>query len=670
MERGTVLVIDDERDLVELVRYNLEREGFEVLAAADGESGLSLALARKPDVILLDRMMPGPDGIEVCRRLREEAVTADVPVILLTAKAAETDRVTGLEAGADDYVTKPFSPKELLARVRARLRRTPPRAALPDVLRDGDLVIDEARREVSFAGRPLPLTPAEFRILHFLAACPGRVMFRRSSPPGQFLLGGIAVRQRLLTQEHLREALALQERKPSRPLGEILLERAFLGTRGLECVLDIQRKFLGEESSALGRILATRKLATEFQVNEALRLQGRFVEAGLKPVPRLGEILLKKGALGREALTTALELQNFVLYRCPACAAQVSLHPGPSATDFTCPRCKGEIPRLFARMASALHRVILDSAGEHAVEIPEEVLEAAEDPKKHFGRYLLVRRAGRGGAGEVWRAWHREENRIVALKMLPRSAQGSGTGRTPFGEAEAVKRFFNEARAIADLDHPNIVSIRDYGTAEGCFYYAMPFIDGMSLERLLREREPMDEEEASLPGRRLPTSLVISIVRDVALALDYAHSRGICHRDVKPGNILVDQTGRPWLIDFGLARVARLGDPAHEEGVSAGTPQYMPPEQAAGDMEKVDALSDIYSLGAVLYELLSGYGPYADCGPAQAFAAPLERPPRPLEEIAPEVPERLRRIVKRAMARVKGDRFPRARDLAEELGRV
>jgi DNA-binding response OmpR family regulator len=133
MNRKTVMVIDDERDLVALVRYNLEREGFEVLGALDGESGLELAVTRKPDVIILDRMMPGPDGVEICRRLRQELRTAEVPVILLTAKASEGDRIAGLDAGADDYVTKPFSPRELALRVRSVLRRSRG-AGLPDKL--------------------------------------------------------------------------------------------------------------------------------------------------------------------------------------------------------------------------------------------------------------------------------------------------------------------------------------------------------------------------------------------------------------------------------------------------------------------------------------------------------------------------------------------------------
>src|SRR4029450_5098916 len=124
MAKGTILVIDDEKDLIELVRYNLEKEGFEVIGAPDGESGLKIAAQFQPDVILVDVMLPGIDGLDVCRLLRSSNRTARSPVIRLTQKSAESDRVVGLELGADDYVTKPFSPRELGARVKAVLRRT------------------------------------------------------------------------------------------------------------------------------------------------------------------------------------------------------------------------------------------------------------------------------------------------------------------------------------------------------------------------------------------------------------------------------------------------------------------------------------------------------------------------------------------------------------------
>jgi DNA-binding response OmpR family regulator len=177
MSKGTVLVIDDERDLIELVSYNLEREGFDVLAASDGRAGLQLAREHQPDVIVLDVMMPGIDGLEVCRQLRNDSRTSRVPIIMLTARAAETDRIVGLEIGADDYMAKPFSPRELVARIKALLRRS----AQPEpsqVLRQGKLVVDAHRHEVTYAGHSVALTATEFRIVQFLAGRAGRVLSR------------------------------------------------------------------------------------------------------------------------------------------------------------------------------------------------------------------------------------------------------------------------------------------------------------------------------------------------------------------------------------------------------------------------------------------------------------------------------------------------------------
>jgi DNA-binding response OmpR family regulator len=178
MPKRTILTIEDEKDLIELIRYNLEKEGFHVKGALDGETGLAMALQERPDLVLVDLMLPGIDGLEVCRRLRSDSRTAGIALIMLTAKAAESDRVVGLELGADDYVTKPFSPRELTARVRAVLRRTSARREPPSILRQGELKIDLERREVTCGTMALMLTATEFRLLHFLAAHPGRVYSR------------------------------------------------------------------------------------------------------------------------------------------------------------------------------------------------------------------------------------------------------------------------------------------------------------------------------------------------------------------------------------------------------------------------------------------------------------------------------------------------------------
>lgn len=178
MAKGTILVIDDERDLIDLVRYNLEKEGFEVIAATDGQSGLEVASKHAPDLVVLDLMMPGFDGLQVCQRLRADPRTARMPVIMLTAKATEADRIVGLELGADDYITKPFSPQEVVARVKAVLRRVAAQHEQPAVVRSGELQIDLLGHEVTVNGNRVGLTATEFRILHLLVSRPGRVFNR------------------------------------------------------------------------------------------------------------------------------------------------------------------------------------------------------------------------------------------------------------------------------------------------------------------------------------------------------------------------------------------------------------------------------------------------------------------------------------------------------------
>jgi two-component system phosphate regulon response regulator PhoB len=175
-----VVVIEDEPDILEVVRYNLAREHYDVHGVRDGEQGLATVRKQAPDLVILDLMLPGMDGIEVCRRLRADPLTSGIPVMMLTAKGEESDVVLGLGVGADDYVTKPFSPKVLVARVRALLRRGGPkdeRAGTDRLVRPG-LVIDAARHEVLVDGKPVTLTASEFRLLHFLAAHPGRVFSR------------------------------------------------------------------------------------------------------------------------------------------------------------------------------------------------------------------------------------------------------------------------------------------------------------------------------------------------------------------------------------------------------------------------------------------------------------------------------------------------------------
>lgn len=174
---AVILVVDDEEPIQELLKFNLEKEGYQVLIAADGPEALTILEEQQPDLLVLDIMLPGMSGLEVCNQLRNKPKFADLPVIMLTAKGEEIDKVLGLEIGADDYITKPFSPRELVARIRARLRRIKPAVDDNDIVRQ-DLRIDLDRFRVSVRGEYIELTPKEFELLRVLAAHPGKVYTR------------------------------------------------------------------------------------------------------------------------------------------------------------------------------------------------------------------------------------------------------------------------------------------------------------------------------------------------------------------------------------------------------------------------------------------------------------------------------------------------------------
>ncbi|AHC14333.1 response regulator [Salinispira pacifica] len=181
MAKESILCVEDEPDILELIRYNLEREGYTVFTADTGEKGLSMAASHHPALILLDLMLPGLDGLEVCRRLKKDHMLSHIPVIMLTAKTEDSDIITGLEVGADDYLSKPFSPKVLIARIRSVLRRVRGEVetlSQEDRIKIHDILIDVSRHEVFMGAEAIDLSATEFAILEFLARSPGWVFSR------------------------------------------------------------------------------------------------------------------------------------------------------------------------------------------------------------------------------------------------------------------------------------------------------------------------------------------------------------------------------------------------------------------------------------------------------------------------------------------------------------
>lgn len=217
MSGKKILVVEDEPDIRKLVHYHLTRERFKVLEAEDGERALRIVQRERPHLIVLDLMLPGLSGLELCRGLREREETAKIPILMLTAKAGEADRVVGLEMGADDYLTKPFSPRELVARVKAILRRIDASSSGPgiEVYEKGPLRINASTYEVSVQGRPVRLTLKEFELLRFLAQNPNRVLSRDQLLDGVW--GGEVYVDPRTVDVHIRRLRKAIEKNDRRP---------------------------------------------------------------------------------------------------------------------------------------------------------------------------------------------------------------------------------------------------------------------------------------------------------------------------------------------------------------------------------------------------------------------------------------------------------------------
>ncbi len=177
MAKEKILIVEDDADITEVIEYNLKKEGYRTISASRGEDVLSVTKRQKPDLIILDLMLPGIDGLEVCRNLRKKDSTAQMPIIMLTAKSQEADKVVGLELGADDYMVKPFSPRELIARIKAVLRRSK-RLLSKKVTESKDIVIDSLKHKVTVQNKEVILTPTEFKLLEFMVQKPGIVLSR------------------------------------------------------------------------------------------------------------------------------------------------------------------------------------------------------------------------------------------------------------------------------------------------------------------------------------------------------------------------------------------------------------------------------------------------------------------------------------------------------------
>src|SRR5213080_3130464 len=262
-----------------------------------------------------------------------------------------------------------------------------------------------------------------------------------------------------------------------------------------------------------------------------------------------------------------------------------------------------------------------------------------------FGDYELLEEIGRGGQGVVYRARQKSLNRTVALKVI-------GLGQ--WATQAHLKRFRREAEAAANLDHPCIVPIYEVGEREGSCYFSMKFIDGGQLDEVAK-RTPISIRNAA------------ELIAKLARTVHYAHEHGILHRDIKPGNILVDATGEAHLTDFGLARLLETKSTVTHTMDVLGTPSYMAPEQAVGNNARVSSATDIYGLGAVFYQLLTGHPPFAGGTTYETVRLVLEQEPRQLRLWNPKIDRDLATICLKCLEKDPKKRYPAAAGLAEDL---
>ena len=323
---------------------------------------------------------------------------------------------------------------------------------------------------------------------------------------------------------------------------------------------------------------------------------------------------------------------------CGTCGAIIA----GTATDEVCPACLLESLALLDDESVA--GVVRPRPDRHH---PDKSGTTARPARilSDFGDYELLEEIGRGGQGVVYRARQKSLNRTVALKVI-----GLGQWAT---EAH-LKRFRREAEAAARLDHPCIVPIHEVGERDGHCYFSMNFVEGGQLDEVVRD-SPMSTRQAA------------ELIAKVARTVHYAHEHGILHRDIKPGNILLDKHGEPHLTDFGLARLVETESTVTRTKEVLGTPSYMAPEQAVGETRKLTSATDVYGLGAVLYQLLTGQPPFAGGTTYETIRLLLDKEPRQPRLLNPKVDRDLSAICLKCLEKDPKRRYPAAAGLAEDL---
>jgi adenylate cyclase len=650
----TILVVDDTPQNVRLLEAVLASQGYSVISASAGPEALEKVATAAPDLVLLDIQMPGMNGFEVCRRIREDPATRFLPVVLVTASDTEV-RVNAIEAEADDFITKPFDQQELLGRVRSlvrikryhetieaqsaelaewnrslearvhgqveelenlnRLRRFLPLTLAQSLQSQGEAILESHRREIAalfadlrgWTAFSVTTEPEEVMgVIGEFHTAMGELITRFEATVGWFAGDGLMV--------WFNDPIPCPD--PAARAVRLAVEM-----RGAMAELTSKWRKRGHDLGFSAGI------ALGYATLGRIGFEGRYDYGAVGSVMNLASRLCDEAGLGQ------------ILVNERVFAEVEDLVEGEAAGEFT---LKG-----FVKPVPAFRILDLKSDPTEEQLAPSSVGDV--EPVEQLAGYRIESELGRGGMGVVYLAEDTRLHRMIALKVLPPEVAGDEGFRA---------RFERESELAAGLEHPNVVPIYEAGEADGRLFIAMRYIRGANLAELLAADGRLE------PGRTL------DILKQVASGLDEAHANGLVHRDVKPANILIaaGRDGGPehaYLSDFGLTKRSGSATGPTRTGQVLGTLAYVAPEQIEG--RTPDGSADVYSVGCVVFHCLTGEVPFPkDSDVAIMWAHIREAPPK-VTALRAELPARVDAVVARAMSKDPAERYPSCGDLATDL---
>ena len=677
-----ILVVDDTPANIQMLTSVLKEQGYQLSAATNGRQAIEAIDRVRPDLVLMDVVMPEMDGYEACRYIKASARWRDLPIIFLTAKTDTADLVRGFDAGAVDYLGKPFNAHELLARVSThltlqRLRREMERrnAELARELEVAQQLLTDARRRVDGAllgdspairalresisrhaaeAEPVLLTgppgaghEATARAIHHASLRSGQAFIHVNCallPPGD---NGI-----LHPRPRVAAAGAAEGVSPDAGRSLSLLDLSAGGTLYLE---EVQR-LPGEVQDGLATVLEVARSSRER--GEGADPDVRVIAYTSAPLATASGFHAKLLAqldtrqLRVPSLTERSEdLPELALFFVRQHARRIGAVVDTIGADtikrlrkYRWPGDLGELQSLMARAVTAAREPVLE-------------IDATQlDDGVPLGLYRLMEKLGEGGMGEVWRARHQLLARPCAVKVIRPDRLGESN------REKTIERFRLEAMAIARLSSPNTIRLFDFGVTEtGSLYFVMELLQGLDLASLVQRFGPLPAERA------------IAVLRQACRSLGEAHAVGLLHRDIKPHNLHLCRLGLDFdvikVLDFGLVKSLREGNAnLTADGILTGTPAYMPPERVQGS--DADERSDIYALGCVAYWMLTGQTVFAGDPMAMMLHHVRTAPQSPSKLASGPIPERLEQIVLACLEKAPERRPPSAIDLWQQLGDV